>query len=94
MFSSLSLNSLLETHPIFKSISEIDDDEEPEKTKAYQLVHISSGNFFIWENKRSCLLTSNFRETLNGEKETIQVVKKSYVKLILYLACSGYTCLL
>ena len=74
MFSTVSLNSLLQSHPIFESAANFDDIESLKKNKAHQLIHITSGSFFIWENKRSCLLTTNFRDALNNDKETIQVI--------------------
>ena len=73
MLSSISLREVLEKHSIFEKVWSDKSDDESTLSQASQLIHISSSNFFIWENKRSCLLSTNLRDALTNESEKIQV---------------------
>ena len=74
MLSSSGLGAILESHSIFDKVwLDKNDENDSANGRAFQHIHISSGNFFIWENKRSCLLTTNLRETLTNSQENIQV---------------------
>ena len=73
MAASITLSSILEKHSIFKRISIDDEENEVTKEKAFQLIHIFSGNFFLWDERRSCLLSTNLREAERGGEEKIQV---------------------
>ena len=87
MLSSINLKEILENHPIFEKIWSDREDDEPGNEQPSQLIHITSSNFFIWEDKRSCLLTSNLRETLTNDDEKIQVHRQIIQLEYFYLNC-------
>uniref|UniRef100_H2YPL5 Nucleoporin Nup88 n=1 Tax=Ciona savignyi TaxID=51511 RepID=H2YPL5_CIOSA len=75
MLSTNSLRNVLDGHKIFEQDPvPLGSPNEGGSEKVKQLLHIDGGNLFVWNESRSCLMTTNLRSSLDGNKSNIQTL--------------------